>query len=315
MRLGWSQRIRLARSPIRLLSGKMRAVEEQLLVNADAFARCAEEVRRHDPDRYLAALFASGAERQGLFALYAFNLEVARVRERVDEPMMGEIRLQWWHDALDRIFAGRPLRHDVSEALAHTIESASLPRAPFDEIIEARRLDLSEARMAGKADLEAYARATASGLVRLAAQVLVGGSLSPALLEAADAAGRAWAYTGILRAVPIHAARRQFFLPLDAFVAAGGDVESVFAQKPSPALAQSIKKLAGMAKAARAEARLAFARAGETKALPAFLMLALVPSLLARIDREGFDPFRDGEALSRLFRLSRILRAGLFGRF
>jgi NADH dehydrogenase [ubiquinone] 1 alpha subcomplex assembly factor 6 len=64
---------------------------------------CAQQLRRLDPDRYLTALFAPDRRREGLFALYAFNLEVARAREAVREPMMGLIRLQWWRDALEEI--------------------------------------------------------------------------------------------------------------------------------------------------------------------------------------------------------------------
>ncbi len=284
-------------------------------MKAEAFDRCAEDVRRHDPDRFYAALFAPEATRQWLFALYAFNLEIARVRERVNEPMLGEVRLQWWREALDQIFAGRPLRHDVSEALARTIEATGLPRAPFDALIEARRFDLYETPMETEEGLAAYARATASGLVGLAAQALTAETLSQALVHAADAAGRAWAYTGILRALPIHAARRQLFLPQEWLIVAGGDAESVFARKSSPALAETMRAFADSARAALAEARAAFMRAGEPRTLAAFLMLALVPPMLTTLERRGYDPFRDSAGLSPLIRLGRLTGAGLLGRF
>jgi len=293
----------------------MRAIGRASFVNSDVFDRCAEEVRCHDPDRFYAGLFAPERARKRLFALYAFNLEIARVRERVSEPMLGEVRLQWWREALDRIFAGHPLRHDVSEALAQTIEVAHLPRGPFDALIEARRFDLYDDPMESEAALAAYARATASGLVQLAAQVLTVGPLSSALLEATDAAGRAIAYTGILRALPLHASRRQFFLPQDRFVAAGGEAESVFAGKTSPALSQSLGALAALARAALDEARRNFARAGKEVALPAFLALAVIGPILTRLERPGFDPFRDSAELQSLSRLARLTSAGLLGRF
>ena len=63
-------------------------------------------VRRHDRDRFQTALFAPAARREALFALYAFNYEIARVRESVREPMLGQIRLQWWREAIDAAFAG-----------------------------------------------------------------------------------------------------------------------------------------------------------------------------------------------------------------
>ena len=66
----------------------------------DAFAHCEALVRAADRERFLTALFAPADRRNALFALYAFNIEIARVREAVREPLAGEIRLQWWSDAL-----------------------------------------------------------------------------------------------------------------------------------------------------------------------------------------------------------------------
>ena len=81
-------------------------------------AYCAELVRQQDSDRYLTALFAAAALRADLFALYAFNVEVARGREAVSEPMLGHIRLQWWRDAIAECFSGTPRHHQVVEPLA-----------------------------------------------------------------------------------------------------------------------------------------------------------------------------------------------------
>jgi phytoene synthase len=284
-------------------------------LSTDVFARCAADVRRHDPERFIAALFAPEEPRKGLFALYAFNLEIARVRERVREPAIGEMRLQWWHDTLDQIFAGRPPRHDVSEALARTVEAAALPRAPFDALIEARRFDLYNVPMESEQALASYARATASGLAQLATQVLSGEALSPALLEATDAGGRAFAYTGVLRALPIHAARGQLYLPMNRIAAMQGEAESVFARQTSTALAESIGALARAARRALEECRAAYSEAREPRALPAFVMLAVLPPILARLARTGFDPFRDSAELSPLHRFIRLTAAGLRGRF
>ena len=67
---------------------------------AFAFSHCEGLIREGDPDRYFATLFAPVALRPHLFALYAFSLTVARVREAAANPMAGEIRLQWWRDAI-----------------------------------------------------------------------------------------------------------------------------------------------------------------------------------------------------------------------
>ena len=94
----------------------------------DAFAACEETVRRHDPDRYLSALFAPAERRPLLFALYAFNHELARVAERVREPMLGEIRLEWWREAVEGAFEGRPRDHAAVVALAELFSRTGMKR-------------------------------------------------------------------------------------------------------------------------------------------------------------------------------------------
>ena len=66
----------------------------------DHFKYCAALVRESNRDRYLATLFAPAEKRDALFALYAFDAEISRVRDLAREPMPGEIRLQWWREML-----------------------------------------------------------------------------------------------------------------------------------------------------------------------------------------------------------------------
>src|SRR5208282_2178696 len=81
---------------------------------ADRLSPVAALVRRHDRDRFQTALFAPAARREALFALYAFNCEIARVRERVTQPTLGQIRLQWWREAIETAYRDTmPRRHQV----------------------------------------------------------------------------------------------------------------------------------------------------------------------------------------------------------
>ena len=106
---------------------------------------CAAQVRSYDHDRFLCALFAPADRREDLFALYAFNLEIAKTREVVSEPMLGQIRLQWWRDAIEGIYAGAPpRRHEVLDGLAGAIARHGLSRAAFDALIDGRETDLSD---------------------------------------------------------------------------------------------------------------------------------------------------------------------------
>src|SRR5438445_9502835 len=99
-------------------------------------------VRQHDRDRYQTALFAPADRREALFALYAFNYEIARVRETVTQPMLGQIRLQWWREVLDAAYAGVPPRnHPVAVALTAAIREFGLTRELFDRLVDTRERD------------------------------------------------------------------------------------------------------------------------------------------------------------------------------
>lgn len=169
-----------------------------------ALSPAAALVRRHDRERYRTALFAPAARREALFALYAFNYEIARVREAVSQPMLGQIRLQWWREVIDAAFAGGPARqHEVVAPLTAAIRDLRLSRAPFDRMIDARELDLADEPPATLAALEEYAAGTAATVVRLALEIL--GVREPAAEAAGREVGIAYALAGLLRAMPFRA--------------------------------------------------------------------------------------------------------------
>jgi phytoene synthase len=250
----------------------------------DVYAHCAEILRARDRDRYLADLFAPQFARHHLFALHAFNAEIARVPDAVSEPALGEMRLQWWRDALRGAHGGHP----VATALGGTIAECSLPLEAFERLLDARVFDLYQDPMPSMNDLEAYAGDTSSALIQLAAIVLAKGR-DPGTAEAAGHAGVAYAMTGLLRALPFHAARRQFFLPADRAAAAGVSVDDVFAGTATAALGTFLAEMRSFARHHLAEARRL--SAGLDPALaPAFLPLALVEPYLDRMARPGYDP-------------------------
>src|SRR6185436_7669554 len=110
----------------------------------DAFAYCAELVRTADQDRALATVFAPAERRNGLYALYAFNVEIGRVRKVVQEPLAGEVRLQWWRDVLGGSRAEEAQGHPIAKALLETISEHGLPISKFETLIDGRALELRE---------------------------------------------------------------------------------------------------------------------------------------------------------------------------
>src|ERR1700716_562271 len=120
-------------------------VPKRRSTQADRLSPVAALVRRHDRDRFQTVLFAPAARREALFALYAFNYEIARVRESVTQPILGQIRLQWWRDNIAAAFEGGPVRqHVVAAPLTGAIRELALTRADFDRLIEARETDLDD---------------------------------------------------------------------------------------------------------------------------------------------------------------------------
>ena len=131
-----------------------------------------EAVRAADRDRYLTALYAPADKRDALFALYAFNAEIAGVRDRIHEALPGEVRLQWWRDVIAADSGEAAAGHPLAEALKATIAAYNLPKQAFDNYLEARIFDLYDDPMPSRTDLEGYCGETAGALIQLAAMVL-----------------------------------------------------------------------------------------------------------------------------------------------
>ena len=272
-----------------------------------------ENIRQHDHDRYLAALLAPAAARDGLLALLGFNLEVAKVREVISEPLIGRIRLEWWREAIDEIYAGKPpRRHEIVLALAQTIERHNLTRTHLDAVIDGREFDLEDAPPADCAALESYAEATSSRLLYAELEVL--GGMSAAAFEAARHVGIAWALTGLLRAMPFHAAAKRVYLPADLAAKADLHTGELFELRPSPPLCRVVGEIVDLA-----HRHLAIARAERSGiarlALPALLPARLADVYLKRIDRAGGDVFAPLVQMPDGLAVPRLAMAQWFGRF
>jgi phytoene synthase len=284
------------------------ASEPEAVLVEDAFAHCEGLVRAADRDRFLTTLFAPAEHRGALAALYAFNLEIARVREVVHQPAAGEIRLQWWSDVLDGAGRGETAAHPVAAALRATIARYRLPHERLKALIEARRFDLYDEPMRTLADLEAYADGASTSLIALTAQILAAGE-QPDIRMLSHHTGLAHAFAGLLAAFPIHAARGQIFLPLEILARHGATREQMLGGQATPHLHEALAELRLHARRhlRAAEQLLAAAPAA---LMPALLPVALAGPTLARMERRGYDPFTPIEiaAWRRQFILWRAVR-------
>jgi 15-cis-phytoene synthase len=269
------------------------------------YAHCQALVRASDKDRFIATLFAPAGRRPHLFALYAFNLEIARIGEIAHEPLAGEIRLQWWHDCLS---GGDVAGHPVASALLDSVERRSLAREPLLSLIDARRFDVYAEPMTTIGELESYVRCTSSALCGMAARVI---DETAAADETADAAGLAYGLSALVSAVGAHVARGRVYVPADVLARHGAGPDDLLAGRSSSGVTAAFNDLI---LGAHRQYETFFARAKHMPASvrAAFLPVATVPLTLRRLSARQ-DYAQHVVELSPLWRLQALTRAALFG--
>jgi phytoene synthase len=270
-------------------------------------------VRRWDRDRFQTALFAPAAHRDALFALYAFNYEIARVRESVTEPALGQIRLQWWRETIAAAYGGAPPpRQPVAEALSQVIRTFAPAREHFDRLLDARVADLGDEPPPSLSALEDHAEGTSSRLVNLALEVL--GARDEAAAEAGRHAGIAYALAGMLRALPSAAGTGRRMIPAEIAARCGLGPQDWRARPGTPPMRGCIAEIAAAAAAHLSAARMLRA------AVPRSALAALLPAVIAaraldQLAAAGHDPFDPALARGDPWQSWRLAVAALRRRF
>lgn len=264
-----------------------------------AYSYCADLVRVQDRDRFLASLFMPEEARRHVLALYAFNIDVARVRDVVREALPGEVRLAWWREVIEGQGRGAVEGHPVALALLDTMARFSLPASALTNLVDARIFDLYDDAMPSRTDLEGYAGETAGALLQLSLLVLV-----PEIAKhAADLTGHggvALAMTGLMRSFPAHARRGQCYLPLDMLQSHGvGRAEAISGQVSAGLLATlgNMREKASDHLVLANNAFLALPKEDRLSLAAPLLPLALIPGDLRALAKVA-DPFREKAGLS-----------------
>ena len=260
-------------------------------------------VRQGDPDRYLAALFVPKAARAHLLALYGLNIELSSIAAQAREPVLGEIRLQWWRDAIHKAARGQTVGHPVADAIGETLKACPLSRSRLSALIEARAFDISVKTMPDWTSLKTYLHDTAGALFQLAAEIL--GGDSQALAPAVRSAGLAYGLTGLMRALPNHTAQRRVDLPADLLLRHDLSPERLCAGETNAGLSLL---LGGLRREARVSLNDAMRHAGQLSRAErtAFLPLSLVDPYLAALKTVEQDPLHRIARINPLYRLWRL---------
>lgn len=228
--------------------------------------------------------------REPIQALYAFNADVASVRDRAREPAPGEIRLQWWVDAIKGSGHGAVQQNPIADGLLTAIATYKLPAGvALQRLIAARRFDLYDDPMPDVPSFEGYAGETVSVLYQLSAMILNGG----AEIETGDAAGHlgvAQALIGHLRALGLNASRGRIFLPWSIFAANGVKEGEMFAGQVSEGLLAAHAQVIDVAREHLGKAEAAIAQLPKPLR-PAFAQVTLQRIYLRQVERQSSTPF------------------------
>jgi phytoene synthase len=278
----------------------------------DSASFCADLVRSHDFVRYASTLFMPATQRRALLALYAFNVEISRVRDHISQPLPGEMRLQWWTDMLAGAGHGGIEGNPVAAELLLVIRDFRLPVELLSRLVDEHQFDLYNDPMPSMAALESYVNDTSAALFSLGARVAA--RPSEAIDHLARHAGLAQGMLQVVATLPWDTARRQLFVPLQLLEQHGSGIEEVFSRKLTPKARAAIDQLIGEA---RGHLKTAFDLLADVppEVRPVFLPLSLLRRDLKWMSRADSDPFAPRVAsrlqtLWTLWRASRSLRFG-----
>ncbi|MCM2472202.1 phytoene/squalene synthase family protein [Rhizobium sp. CG5] len=269
-------------------------------------------LRDTDRDRYLACLLSPADTRGALAALYAFNAEIARVRDLVKEPLPGEVRLQYWRDLLAGAAHGATAANPVAAGLLQAIARHHLPLKPLLDMVDARVFDLYDDPIGERSALEGYAGETASAVIQLASLVLDGEAAARSA-DRAGHAGVAQAIAGLLLLMPQHRARGQVYVPSEILAATGLDRDSFLAGQERSRISAAVEAFAGLGLDHLAKAR-SLGRP-DASILPAYLPVSLAGPVLGLARRRGADLFDRSLQPPQWRRQITLLRAALTKRY
>lgn len=268
---------------------------------------CRDMVQQDDRARYETVLFAPRSQQASLWALYAFNQEVAKTRENVTEPALGEIRLQWWRDVVEELRSGTVREHPVITALAAVGPSKPVFKL-LDDLIDARGRDLYDEGPADQPALEDYADSVGGALCEAALRLCQDTEPTKQSIDIVRKCGSAWAMLGLVRAIPFHWASNRNYVPGDKGKAslATTDADKMYAlakESIDQMIYFSVTQLSEMKKASQILPK-------DSQHL--LLLNAQLELYIEALDQAGNNPFKVQEP-STLKRLLKLTKATLIG--
>ena len=261
----------------------------------NTLSHCAQEVRRHDLDRFLFTLFAPLEVREDIFTFLAFNAEISKIAEKVSEPLLGHLRTKWWQDVIDQIYDGSfdgVRGHYIVDRLPKLIRERRLTKSLIDQLIEARSLEFSSWPPKNKEALIEYIYGT-SAVPNILLLEIIGNQTG--LEKKATDLGMAWGLTNLIRAFPSMARRNRSPLPIDLLT---GDQNVTEFDSD---LGRAIESIYCLAKEYLDKSRAAKIRLGREHR-SVFLSSILNKYYLNQITQSGYNPYSLNMRTGRVYR-------------
>lgn len=248
------------------------------------------------------------ARRAAMSALYAFCRAVDDVADEDPLPVTERRRgLATWREDLRRACAGGEPRFPVNRELQPVLRTYDLPFDLFDEILAGCEMDLELTRYPDWPQLELYCHRVASAVGLLSIRIF--GCRHPQSADYAEALGRAFQLTNILRDVRDDAARGRIYLPETELARAGVSAEDILAGRYSDRFRALAESVAARARDYYRQAAAALPAEDRRALIAAELMGAVYWRLLGRLAARGFDVFSGPRVrVSRALKLFLVCR-------
>ncbi len=250
-------------------------------------ATAAALVRERDRDRYWSAVFAPAPKRPALHALYAFNTELDRIAGVISEPMAGQVRLQWWRDAIELAAPETRTGNPLADALSAAIVEHNLPKDRLIGMADGRIPAMFGDPPQDDRALKTTLYETEGAVFELAAAIL--GDRSETAKKAAGDAGVAYGLTEMLLKLPLQASHDKLLLPSSYLQSRGIDWAAVHRGDMTANFGAALADLRGAAARALQQFR-ADAAELDKAAWPAFPSADARQALSKGDGRAGFRP-------------------------
>ncbi len=275
-------------------------------MNQDRFHYCLDQLKRFDHDRYLAVLLTPVNHRAALAALYAFDVEMTRIPTTVSEPMLADIRFQWWRDTLTSMTPVGDPGHEIAAAISDTFFDLGIAPGDLLPLLDIRARDLAEEPFAKLTDCVEYQRQIAALHLRFACRI-TGEVLSAPTFETATTHQLVYGLINQVRRLPHDAASSQLFLPLDLMRDHDIDPHDLFQGLPKQGFDRAIDEILGHAEELMSEAGDLDLRS-HAALVPVLLPTILRSLYIKKLQTPGFDLFHHSSEIPAFRRQLRYLR-------